>query len=270
MSKIPAKTIRRQSLWEAYGKRCFYCDRLLLFGDCEIDHIISQDLKKKPKERKRLFKHYGLPDSFEIDSLENQVPCHPHCNKKKGNKRYSQRAITFYIEQASEKTDKVGNLEQMYTKALKKDYGQALINMILERGLLSKVDILNIIEQYELAKVNLSDETHVITFSLSIEELLESGLLPDDAPRYYPYLCDWLQEDLVDHLASIISTPFHPVEDKRDGEVFSLRVVFIRLDKKEFSRFSIDWWEKFHEGRFSEAYGESPSEYFKEHDHSDA
>jgi len=114
MSRIPFKRIRRQSLWEVYGKRCFYCDNLLLLSDCEVDHIISQDLKKKPQELKRILKYYQLPDDFDIDSLYNRVPCHPSCNKKKGNKRYSKRAINFYIEQAKSNARKVEELENSY------------------------------------------------------------------------------------------------------------------------------------------------------------
>jgi len=262
MSRIPFKRIRRQSLWEVYGKRCFYCDNLLLLSDCEVDHIISQDLKKKPQELKRILKYYQLPDDFDIDSLYNRVPCHPSCNKKKGNKRYSKRAINFYIEQAKSNARKVEELENSYKDKLEKDYGQGLLTMILERGLLSKSDIWDLIECYELAQLTLSDDTQVFTFSLNVDELFEFDLLPDEAPREYPYLCDWLRNHLVEHLASIISTPFYPVEDSRDGETFGVRVVFFRLDEKEFQRFSIEWWEIFHEGHFTEVYGEPPSKYF--------
>lgn len=107
----------------------------------------------------------------------------------------------------------------------------------------------------------------MITFSLNIEDLFESGSLPDSAPRQYPYLCDWLRDSLASHLASIISTPFYPVEDARNGETFSLRVVFFKLSRDEFSKFSIGWWEIFHEGTFTHVYNESPNKYFKEVQH---
>jgi hypothetical protein len=146
---------------------------------------------------------------------------------------------------------------------LEKDHGQGLIKMILDRGLLTKQDIISLVDYYEVAQLDLSDETHVITFCLNIEDLFESDSLPDDAPREYPYLCDWLHDNLVEHLGSIISTPFYPVEDSRDGETFGLRVVFFRLNRKEFSKFSIGWWEIFHEGTFTKVYGEPPIKYFK-------
>ncbi len=264
MSKVTLKTIRRQSLWEVYDRRCFYCDKILFFGECEIDHIISQDMKRKYNERKRILNYYGLPESFDIDSIENQVPCHSNCNKKKGPKRYSKRAVIFYIEQARSKSQKVKNRESYYKAALKRDYGRGLIKMILERGLLAKRDIISLAEYYDIEQLNLSDETHVITFCLNIEYLFESDSLPEDAPREYPYLCDWLHDNLLEHLASIISTPYYPVEDSRDGETFGVRIVFFRLSRKELDKFSIGWWEICHEGTFTQVYGEPPSKkYFK-------
>jgi len=264
MARLPLKTIRRQSLWEVYNKRCFYCGELLFLLDCEVDHILSQDLKKKPDELRRILNYYHLSDNFEIDSLENQVPCHPSCNKKKGNKRYSKRTINFYIEQALSNSKKVAALENNYKAALLKDSELGLIQMILKRGLLTKSEIISFVEYHEQLPLSLSDKTHVITFSVNIEDLFESDSLPDSAPRQYVYLCDWLHENLVTHLASIISTPFYPVEDKRDGETFGLRIVFFNLSKKEFTKFSRRWWEIFHEGTFTEVYNKSPSKYFNE------
>lgn len=264
MPEIPLNTIRRQSLWEVYGKRCFYCTRLLLFENCEVDHIIGQDLKKKTNELQRILKYYQLPDTFDIDSLQNQVPCHSSCNKRKGNKRYSKRTILFYIEHAKSKCKKVQDLENYYKDALEKDYGKGLVKMILDRGLLTESDIICLVRYYKALKLNLSDETHVITFSLNIYDLFESDCLPEDAPREYPYLCDWLHDDLLEHLASIISTPYYPVEDSRTGETFGVRIVFFRLSRDEFSKFSIEWWQIFHEGTFTEVYGETPSKYFAE------
>lgn len=263
MSRVTLKTIRRQSLWEVYNKRCFYCERLLLFNDCEIDHIISQYYKKNTNERERILKHYNLPEDFDIDSIENQVPCHSVCNKKKGNKQFSKNAIIFYLEQAKSKCKNVEECENKYEISLEKDYGRGLIEMILERGLLTKSDIIRIVEYYELSRLNLSDETDIIIFSLSIEDLFESNSLPDDVPLEYPYLCDWLQDNLVEHLASIISTPYYLVEDFRNGESFALRFVFLRLKMNEFSKFSINYWKISNEGTFTQMYGESPNKYFK-------
>lgn len=263
LSKVTDQTIRKQSLWEVHNKRCFYCDEVLLLRDCEIDHIISQDLKKKPDERKRRLNYCGLPQSFDIDSLMNQVPCHSICNKKKGSKRYSKNTVLHYIEQAKSKSQKVKQLENYYKAALQKDRGEGLIKMILKHDLLDTSEIISLARYYETSKPKLIDPTHVITFCLNIDDLFESGCLPDDAPLKYPYLCDWLHDNLLKHLSSIISTPYYPVEDSRDGETFGIRIVFFKLKQKEFSKFSIDWWKIFPEGTFTSVYGEPPSKYFK-------
>jgi hypothetical protein len=220
-------------------------------------------LKKKPEERKRILNYYRLPQSFDIDSLTNQVPCHSMCNNKKGSKRYSKNTVLHYIEQAKSKSQKVNQLENYYKTTLQKNRGEGLIKMILKHGLLSTSEVIRITRYYETSKPKLIDPTNVITFCLNINELLESDYLPEDAPREYPYLCDWLNDNLLEHLASIISTPYYPVEDSRDGETFGLRIVFFKLKQKEFSNFSIGWWEIFHEGTFTRVYGEPPSKYFK-------
>jgi hypothetical protein len=185
------------------------------------------------------------------------------CNKKKGAKRYSKNAVIYYIEQSQSKFQKVKQLENDYKAALQRDRWEGLINMTLKHGLLSASEIIRLVRYYETSKHKLIDPTNVITFCLNIEDLFQSDCLPDDAPREYPYLCDWLHDNLLEHLASIISTPYYPVEDSRDGETFGLRIVFFRLKQKEFSKFSIGWWEIFREGTFTSVYGEPPSQYFK-------
>jgi 5-methylcytosine-specific restriction endonuclease McrA len=79
-----SKYTERYALWRAYGAQCFYCGEPLLFFDMHVDHIIPKAILNGKEKYRRTLKEYDLPSEFSIDGLSNQVPCHSHCNLRKG------------------------------------------------------------------------------------------------------------------------------------------------------------------------------------------
>ena len=82
------------------------------------------------------------------------------------------------------------------------------------------------------------------TFGANMEDLMENDQLPETVSRFYPELCDWLQQNLMERLAQVGLRELRYLEDLRTGETFSLRVSFewdphkVPLDFGDTA-----WWE---------------------------
>lgn len=250
MAHTDSSLILKQALWQAHGKRCPYCDGLLLLRDCEIDHVV-------PRTASGAIESHGLPADFDIDGLDNFLPCHGRCNRLKGSKVYAIGALMHFLEMARHKKPRAEQLIEKYTKALERDDAEAQVTMIIERGLLSPDDVRALVDSYERTRALLSDDTYLLTFSLLMEEVLAERDLPPDVPRFYPLLCDWLQDDLVSRLSRDVQTAFLPlaVEDARNGETFGIRVLFVRPRVDALPHTHFHWWEVFHEGSITSVYG---------------
>ena len=84
----------------------------------------------------------------------------------------------------------------------------------------------------------------VAAFGLAIEDLMENYELPAFVSRFYPHLCDWLEEDLMKRLSKSPLAGFRFLEDSRDGETLSVRVSFEWDPLKVPIDFGdIGWWE---------------------------
>ncbi len=256
---------KRQAIWEAHNKRCFYCGELLLFKDCELDHIIPISLKKKPVKLKSVLSDYGLPRDFNLDSLENYLPCHKRCNQQKGDRLYSKNVVLHYIEQAKFKIERIKKIYSKYCESLERNRVEGFIKMSIEQGLISKQDVLLIIDNIPDGDDLWTEEMLVFTFGINIQELFDKNRLPKEAPTLYPYLCDWLENHLIEYLTSLVSCAFCYTEASfRNGETLSVRIGFWNLKEKELERFSDQWFEILEIKNFSEIYGYSAREFFKD------
>jgi len=95
----------------------------------------------------------------------------------------------------------------------------------------------------------------VAAFGLTIEGLMENYELPASIPRFYPHLCDWLEEDLMKRLSKSPLTGLRFLEDSRDGETLSMRVGFKWDPEKAPLDFGdIEWWEVLEVAPFESIY----------------
>lgn len=95
----------------------------------------------------------------------------------------------------------------------------------------------------------------VAAFGLIIEDLMENYELPASIPRFYPHLCDWLEEDLMKRLSKSPLVGLRILEDSRDGETVSIRVGFKWDPEKAPLDFGdIGWWEVLEVAPFESIY----------------
>ena len=98
----------------------------------------------------------------------------------------------------------------------------------------------------------------VATFGVHIEELLESENLPADAPTNlgYPFLCDWLVNDLINRLNRTSLAELQLTEDGRNGETLSVRITFNWDQSKQPLEFKgTGWWELLELVPYDHVYG---------------
>jgi len=228
--------------------------------DMWIDHILPETLLNTPLKLQRIIEEYGLSIDFEINDYCNWLPNHWRCNLEKGQTIFERGAALYYISIAQNKSDKAKEVERLTVQNLKADKLLGSVEIAIDEGLLPKQAVASILEQ----AAELAGETYeptVVKFGLTIDKVLDSGLLSPDVSTYYPALCDWLEEDLVRHLNSLLSGEFYyPEASGRNGESLSVRLAFIQLDRNELDRFTSPWWEVLEIAQYSEIYGIFPED----------
>ena len=154
-------------------------------------------------------------------------------------------------------------LDDVNLKGLKED---VVYIDLRKEGLLSIVDIImrKLRSLYPVEEVTVP-EVWVATFGLVIEDLIENYELPSSAPITYPYLCDWLEEDLMKRLSKSPLESLTLLEDARNGESLSVRVGFKwDPDKNPLDFGDIGWWEILELADFESIYaGQDWKEIFK-------
>ncbi len=251
--------MERYALWKAYDGRCFYCEKPLDFQDMTVDHILPERLSENPSELRRLCQEYNIHENFpdfQVNNFTNWVPAHPRkCNVRKGGKIFPKKMTLLILQDANDHLRKVRQeLEKM---GKKRNISRLLgsLSTAIEKKHLTVQQVRKFVSQIEEAQH--ADEPPVLTFGLMIEDVIRSDTLPFDVPREYPYLCNWLELDLVKHLRAIITTPFHYTQpSERWGDGLSVRIVFPNLNDEQLERFSLPWWEILEVGCFLEILGE--------------
>jgi len=128
-----------------------------------------------------------------------------------------------------------------------------------KEGILETADIImkKLRDVYPAEKV-VVPKAWVATFGLIIENLLKNYQLPSDVPRDYPYLCDWLEKDLIYRLSKGLSIEaLKLLEDSRNGETLSVRVRLKWDPETQPLDFNdIGWWELLELTEFDEIYSD--------------
>ena len=105
-------TIKRIALYQAYGERCFYCGKPLLFREMTVDHILPQILQRDPLRKNQILTELGLPESFDIENYNNWLPCHQSENREKSEIIFENAQAHYFLSIAKEKSKKAIIIEK--------------------------------------------------------------------------------------------------------------------------------------------------------------
>lgn len=265
MAKRRFSNVERYALWRAYDGRCFYCEKPLDFQNMTIDHIVPEWLSEHPQELWRLRREYEIDSTcpnFQINDFGNWAPACPHrCNGRKGAQVFPKKLTLLLLQEAQRRLGRVHQEVEILCGNRSRGHLFGSLGAAIENKRLSVGEVREFIANIE--REQHTDEPLVLTFSLTTQDSLKGYALPSDVPHEYPYLCDWLELDLVRHLRSIITTPFHYTQpSERSGEGLSVRIVFPGLDDAQLERFSRPWWEIVEAACFWEIFGERYTDAF--------
>lgn len=147
MSELTIDDELRAALLKAHSYKCPYTNEMLNANNFEIDHVIPQSLKKNPKELKELLKSLGLPSDFNLNSLDNLLPCHPSSNRKKSNNIFQLGNLRFFLDLASRLKPKVEKNLDAIRKSNVLAKAENLLKISLARGQLDSESLQNLIEK---------------------------------------------------------------------------------------------------------------------------
>ncbi len=260
------KLIAQVAIFRAYNRRCFYCQELLQFRDLELDHIIPRSRRSDQKYLLGLFDRIGLPRDFDLESPRNLVPTHGSCNRRKSDLDFEEPTLRFYLGLTQKQLPRIKREIQDFTLELKNDSLWALIEDKIENG---DVSIDEIVSYLSTRRVDTSSDSYdalIVGFSAIIDEIPVDALpLKMNVIPTYPYLCDYLEGDLLNKICAKWSGLFVPCEESaRDGETLCVRLATRVSDLDQYLTAVPSWWTLTEIVRYSEIYGSRPDSQFLE------
>lgn len=128
----------RNSIWKVYGKKCFYCGRMLDLNTLEVDHIIpvKRENLVSNDENEALEKYIGdiEKDGFKTHCIQNYLPNCGHCNKQKNNDFFTVGNLRYFLDYAIKKQNKViQEIEKLRYKKPAEEEGKQKDELIQRR-----------------------------------------------------------------------------------------------------------------------------------------
>jgi 5-methylcytosine-specific restriction endonuclease McrA len=247
----------RVALWNANQRKCFYCSEPISYKDLEIDHIVPE--KTTTHELVELQSRISLPSDFGLNALCNLGPTHHSCNNRKGGTLLDDQVIVYYQQLWSKKQEPIQRELEKHVKAAARDRHLIAISRLIELGEITKQEIWQVISKIQTPSKPTPQDPLVVAFSTNPGALLASGALPKSAGDTYVTACDWLEEDLLFSVSSLLPTLAEQTEaSARNGETLSVRIAFGNFDLDQLDRLDHPNWDIFEIANFSELYDVSP------------
>lgn len=122
-------------MYEAYGKQCLYCGRLLEPKDMQIDHILATKAMKSENQEFIQYLSELSANGFKTEKpnyIENYCLCCEDCNSRKRNCNFDVSKLRLYHEMAAKKTEEILCLIEKYKSGGNTEEFQPVPNEPLE------------------------------------------------------------------------------------------------------------------------------------------
>lgn len=148
MNKRTFSWAERYAVWLHHEKRCWLCVEPLRLEETTIDHVLSESLLIYPDELAMILENWGLPHDFNINGFENWLPCHAHCNQKKGATNWRcAPADRFLLDRLLTLAPQVRKTAITVGANAEKDKVIGRILAALEKQTISPTDLQNLVGQ---------------------------------------------------------------------------------------------------------------------------
>jgi len=244
----------RVAIWKANDRKCFFCSEPIEFRNLEIDHVIPESIV--PSQLTGLLARLKLAPDFDLNTTNNLVPTHHDCNRRKRDVLLEDNATLFFLNMWAQKQDRIRHESEKHAKAASHDKHLIAISRFIEKGELTKNEVLQFLSTIRLAQKPAPVDPLVVTFGTNVTELLATKSLPIAARSDYVNACDWLENDLLFKISGTLPVLAHRTEASgRNGETLSVRIAFWNLDLDRLDNLEIPHWSILEIAQFSELYG---------------
>ncbi|RWC48593.1 MAG: hypothetical protein EOS54_23035 [Mesorhizobium sp.] len=205
--KYRFSAVERWVVFSIHGSKCYLGAHPINLLDMEVDHIIPESLLDDSGRLQYIFREYGLPIDFSINSYANWLPAYRHCNREKENSVFDPvAAILAPLNRARKKFAKCGSLER---KCLNDKEVSKILNAV-ERALnLQATDLFVLshlnnaaISGAQLDEISYQNENRTLSFSICQRNTVLSKTDFDKNGRYSVHT---LQSTFGDVIATIDS-----------------------------------------------------------------
>lgn len=205
----------------------------------------------------------GLTSDFHINSVQNLVPTHHDCNRRKSNLEFAEGPLMYYLELWKRKQPSINDaLETLQRQKNNEKLLTALATQI-EQGHLSVPEITAYIEDVQPPVAGPTSEPWVISFGTHILQILKKRNAAYSVQIDCPSLCEELERDLMKDLrAHMPGLSVQTEASTRSGETLSLRVAFWNLNLSRLDEVDIEPWQVLEVAPFSEVYESGWDEHF--------
>jgi hypothetical protein len=155
----------RYAVWHCNGQRCWWCKQPLRLVEVTIDHVVPESLLYDEEKRQAVLTEYGLPRDFKINGYENWLPCHNHCNQRKGSSSPAfvpgNKAILDGLRERAHKAERIA---RSVTSNVAKDRVFKTVFAGLERQTITVRDLADWLEAFvhDPTKAGLPDDFIVL------------------------------------------------------------------------------------------------------------
>lgn len=165
----------RVAIWRAHSQKCAYCGDFISYAELDIDHVIPETLTTDPAEFERVKADFGVVGNFGINSVQNLLPAHRHCNRIKSNRIFNPSRARFFLEVASSKESAVRRHIASLQLQNQKEQVLVAIQNAFETGVI-KLD--------EVTNLNSESRFFPLTRSLEfVDGSLEGAVRQEDLDR---------------------------------------------------------------------------------------
>jgi len=213
MSKYQFKYNQRYAVFKVFDGVCQWCGLPLEFQNFHVDHVLPEELLDNPTELDKVYKSYGLDNTFQINDYENWIPSHQNCNQKKSDKAYQGLPILkTLLDNCTKRKPAAQKIEAKLNKTPKKSELLAAIEGALKKGVVDKDEIQDFLLQYnvediteesvneidrliKMGVIHLADKgrwkfvSKISDDQIMVSDGNKGGIIPSGYPPHISWLC---------------------------------------------------------------------------------
>ncbi|WP_170117623.1 PIN domain-containing protein [Chitinophaga ginsengisoli] len=134
---------------------------MLELNNVHIDHVIPESYTQRP-ELVNILKDLELNPDYDLNSPENLVPVHSHCNLQKGDLIYKSSSIRHYHEVAKSKYPAISKLINDFRQKAQTDTQKAKVLGSIEKGIVEPEAVWSVLRGTGFAPEDLLDVSDII------------------------------------------------------------------------------------------------------------